>query len=226
MATINEPITVSVAPLPGTSVEGLIRDAAEQLLRANDYERLSWICSHPVTPEDLLLFFCERGICLDDLGHRRGPRRLLERMAHVHRYPEVVLTLAAELFTNADESAGAFAEFAKEHADSQWMLESLSRLSASSPEKAASFDAVVRAHPAAEQILRIREVHRLESAARQATDTEEIERFFGTDEPNVLRALAGNPATPRPLLVKLAEIRNVKNAVDIRNRAQRTLDGR
>ena len=204
----------------------LIRDAADQLLRKEDYELLSWICSHPATPEDLLLDFCDRGICLDDLGHRTGPRKLLERMAAVHRYPEAIVTLATELFTNAGESARAFETFANEHADCDWMLESLARRPASSLEKEALFETIVRGRPGAARILRIREVYRWKSTARQTTDPKEIQRLYETGEPDVLRALAGNQATPRSLLESLAAVKNVKNAADIRNRARRRLDDR
>jgi hypothetical protein len=222
MATVKEPITVAVFP-GDDSADALVRNAGHQLLQSHRLEDLPWICTHGSAPTDLLLELCDLGLYLNELGHRRGPRELLERLAERHHYPEAIITLAADLYTDPNESAESFANFLVRFADDTWMLESLARRDPSSQEKADAFLSVVRNHPGATLILHLIEARRDESAAESSTDVTAIERLFATNEPRVLRALADNRSVPRHLLEQLASVRGIAKAAEIRNCARRNL---
>src|SRR5436305_225704 len=99
-------LTINAAP--DASAAALIRAAVRQHLAKKDAEGLRWLCSHHDTPEDVLLEICDHGLCLDELGHRRGPRRLVEKMADDHHYPEAIISLALELYVSASEPDHAF----------------------------------------------------------------------------------------------------------------------
>jgi hypothetical protein len=92
----DEAVTISV--WPGAPAAALIRDAARQHLEAGKSEGLRWLCSHPDAPDDVLLEICDRGLYLDDLGHRRGPRRLLEKLADEHQRERSGLSYEIEDF--------------------------------------------------------------------------------------------------------------------------------
>jgi hypothetical protein len=222
MATIDEPITVTVDPAVD-SAETMLRNVAHQFLQAGRSDELSWICAHDFAPEDLLLELCDLGLCFMELGHRSGPRKLLERMADEHHYPEAIITLASKLYLDPDESTDSFAMHLGQHAESGWMFESLVRLEPTSAEKAKVFLSAIRSHPEAVRLLHLAEVRRFESAAAVATDSAEIECLFATNEPRVWRVLASNRSVPCHLLEQLASVTGIRNAADIRDRARRTL---
>jgi hypothetical protein len=222
MATIDKPITVKIAS-PNDAASAMLRDAAHQSRQAGHWEELSWICTHESAPVDLLLELCDLGLCLDELGHRRGPRELLERMAEEHHYPEAIITLATKLYTDPNESTDSFAKFLARFADDAWLLESLARLESSSREKADAFLSVAGNHPDATLILHLVETRRYESEAETSTDPTAIERLFATNEPRVLRALANNRSVPRHLLEQLASVRGLAHAAEIRDCACRNL---
>jgi tetratricopeptide (TPR) repeat protein len=72
---------------------------------------------HPGMSDATLFLLYERRCCLSYLGHRAGPRSLLERIAAEHRYSEAITTLALRYYNKLDYSAEAFADFLREHAD-------------------------------------------------------------------------------------------------------------
>ncbi|HVC94444.1 MAG TPA: hypothetical protein VND64_12175 [Pirellulales bacterium] len=220
----DEAITISAAP--GASAAALIRDVARQHMAVGNADALRWLCSHPDTPEDVLLEICDHGLCLDELGHRRGPRRLLEKLADERHYPEAIISLALELYVSALEPEGAFAAFVGRHADHAWVLESLAHKEASSPEKEAAYSLVLNAHPEAARMRTIQDSCRAERRARQSNDPAEIESLYATRDPAVWRALAGNPATPNALLAELAKARDIQCARETRNLAADTLSRR
>ena len=68
---------------------------------------------NPHTPEDALWAAYRRGRGITPLGHRRGPRALLEALAEEHGYSEAVVTLALHHY--ADEDDAAFRRFVERH---------------------------------------------------------------------------------------------------------------
>jgi len=244
----NEPITVTPEPAPAASLihdsthiilrgttggkhqaiaAALIRNAVHQRLAADDREAVRWFCQHPEAPEDLLVELCDRGVCLDELGHRQGPRKLLEKMADEHRYPEAILSLAICLFEDSGEPAERFAEFLNRHIKNEWLLETLARRgTASSAEKEAAFRMAIAGHPREKEFMDLREIGAFARRAAETRDAAEMERLFAADDPQVWRALASNRAAPRELLEKLASVEGVKNAREIRNLARERLKGR
>lgn len=225
MAAIDEPVTVPItvtgAQISAPSAGALLEIAMREEMEIQWFDDLPWISSHSSTPEEVLLSLCDRGLCLDELGHRTGPRKLLEKMADVHQYPEAIITLASELYTNPEERLDSFVSFVHRHADSLWMLESLAERDTSSPDKEAALLDIFRRSPEGERLLGICEVRRLAREALTTTDAAQIDQLYATGEPRIWRALADNRSVPRHLLDKLAAARGVKFAAEIRDRARR-----
>jgi hypothetical protein len=222
MATIDEPNIVTFPPGNG-SADAMVRNAGHQLLQSQRLDALPWFCTHESAPEDFLLELCDLGLYLHELGHRKGPRKLLERLADQHHYPEAILTLAKNFYSDPNESTVSFASFLARHADCRWMFESLARLEPSSSAKADAFLAAARNRPDAAQILQMVESHRFESEAETATDPAVIERLYATNDPRVWRALASNRSVPRHLLEQLTSVAGVRSAAEIRDRARRNI---
>lgn len=241
----NEPIIVTIEPPSaaalihnathvtlnggkhGAIAAALIRNVTHQRLAAGDLEAVRWFCQHPETPEDVLLELCDRGECLDELGHRNGPRALLEKMADEHRYPEAILSLAIRLFEDSNEPSKRFVEFLNRHANHDWMLETLAiRGIASSPDKEAAFLKAIAGHPRECDFKSMREALALAARAATTEDAHEMERLYGAEEPLVWRALASNPAMPHEMLEKLAKVEGVKYAREIRGLARQNLKRR
>jgi hypothetical protein len=122
-----------------------LRRALAHAIAAGDEDLARPLAEHPAMPEDALLDLCERGLCLGELGHRAGPRRLLERMASLHAYPEAILTLALDLYRDPGEPLDAFAAHARAHATHAWMLRALAEVDASGPEKEAFYESLLGA---------------------------------------------------------------------------------
>lgn len=217
--------TVVPEPPLENLTEALIRNAVHQDLLANRQESLRSFCLREDTPDDILRELYECKLFHRELGHRKGPRWLLERIAHETRYPEAVITLALELYTSDSGSATEFQSFIEEHSDNGWMLESLARQCPSSDGKAAAFRAVAARHPDHERILRLLQILEWEQKAGSETKASELERLFETHEPKVWRSLASNPSAPREVLEKLAEARDIPLAREIRATAKTMLSG-
>ncbi len=204
-------------------VPSLIRQAYEIHRRENAPERAGWLVWHPAAPEDWLLELCERGEFLHELGHRPGPRRLLEAMAARHRYPEAILTLGRILYTEVAEKVEDLRAFLSEHRDCLWLFESLAREDARPGEKEPIFLEVVVSLPEAAQIRQAVDDRKLEQKARETTDPAEIERLYRLEVPQVWRGLASNPHTPVATLQALCELKGVRFCREIRARAQANL---
>lgn len=220
----NHSVTVTVEPPLDAAAASLLRDAVRHEISAGHEDCLLWFCSHPTMPDDLLLEIFESGLCLDELGHRRGPRPLLEKLANEACYPEAIVTLALQLYTDSSESPEEFSRFVKQHSDHSWMLDSLVRQSASCAEKKSLLEEVIAAHPEAERLQHQLKVYHWSRQAAHIDDPRVIESLYATDEPAVWLALAGNRATPRHLIEQLAGIKDVRLARRIRNRAKEALE--
>ncbi|HQU44083.1 MAG TPA: hypothetical protein PK867_14785 [Pirellulales bacterium] len=217
------PVTIAVESPLDAAGASLFREAVRREIADRHEECLRWFALHPATPEDLLIEIYQSGLCLDDLGHRQGPSLFVEKMANEANYPEAILTVAIQLYTDSSESDEAFERFVRRHGANLWMLDSLVRRSGSSGTKESVLEQLIAAHPQAERLRHLLEIHR---AARRAAPTEnlhEIERLYAMGEPEIWLALAGNPSTPRSLLEKLAEVKDVRLARRIRNRARDAL---
>ncbi|HEU4453709.1 MAG TPA: hypothetical protein VFR81_11650 [Longimicrobium sp.] len=97
----------------GRAVHALLDDTP------SDDRFLHDLLMNPHTPEDALWAAYRRGRGITPLGHRRGPRALLEALAEEHEYSEAIASLA--LFHYAREDDGAFRRFVERHR-SDYML--------------------------------------------------------------------------------------------------------
>lgn len=123
------PLTNHYYDLACTAEDGERLGAAVLALLAEpdgeDGELLEPLLGNPATPPEALwaAYRQERGI--DALGHRRGPRALLEALAEEHGYDEAVTSLA--LFHYASEDDDFFRAFVARHRDSFMLRDNLRR---------------------------------------------------------------------------------------------------
>lgn len=113
--------TASDAALLGQAVLALLEEPAD-----DDDQLLDPLLSNPATPHEALWAAYRQGRGIDALGHRRGPRALLEALAAEQGYDEAVTTLA--LLHYAGEDDAFFRAFVERHRDS-FMLRHNLRLS-------------------------------------------------------------------------------------------------
>ncbi len=83
------------------------------------------LLSNPATPHDALWAAYRQGRGITALGHRRGPRALLEALAEEHRYDEAITSLA--LFHYASEDDAFFRAFVARHQDNFMLCFNLHR---------------------------------------------------------------------------------------------------
>lgn len=97
---------------------------------------------NPGMPEGYLLELCDRGVLTAELGHRTGPRSLLERMCEVHRYPEAVLTLGLALYRDPAVPPGEFTGFVQRYGEvsAGWLLRALAEAAPDSPPKQDAYE--------------------------------------------------------------------------------------
>lgn len=108
--------TASDATRLGQAVMALLEEPGDEEGRL-----LEPLLSNPETPHEALWAAYRQGRGIDALGHRRGPRALLEALADEHRYDEAITSLA--LFHYASQDDGFFRAFVARHRDS-FMLRS------------------------------------------------------------------------------------------------------
>ncbi len=110
---------VADAPRLGEAVHALLEEPSR-----NDHDLLDPLLLNPHTPEEALWAAFRQGRGITPLGHRRGPRALLEALAEEHRYSEAITSLVLFYYANEDDDA-AFRAFVERHrGDSmlQWNL--------------------------------------------------------------------------------------------------------
>jgi hypothetical protein len=86
---------------------------------------------HPNISEKVLFDLYDQGRCISALGHRKGPRLLLEKLAEEHAYSEAIVTLVFEYYGTPDADINEFVEFIKKYRDDpmlQWNIENTSKL--------------------------------------------------------------------------------------------------
>jgi hypothetical protein len=109
-----------------------LRDAI-RLLEAEDRAEaddvLLDLLFHPDIPDDVLLQLAEQGKFISVLGHRSGPRRLLEFLADTHRHPEAITTLALKYYGSSVAPAKPFREFLRRYEDVEMLEYNLRRAS-------------------------------------------------------------------------------------------------
>jgi hypothetical protein len=110
----------------GAAVRALLDEPGD-----DDHALLEPLLSNPATPHDALWAAYRRGRGIPALGHRRGPRALLEALAQEHGYSEAVTSLA--LFHYAGEDDAFFRAFVERHRG-DFMLRSNLRRSPLVPE--------------------------------------------------------------------------------------------
>lgn len=223
-------ITISLVPRSGDGLAvDLVREAAKQHLQGDDEEQaaqLCWLLSIAESSEAVIVELCRNQELHPLLGHQAEPRRLLEEMANVYRYPEAVLTLGVSLYEETHESGDALEGFLEKHGDNVWLLETLARRQASSFAKQSLFLIAAARNPASERIKRIHEQHGLAREAEITEDPEHLRALFASREPKVWLGLARNRRTPESLLEELIEVKDVALAREIREAAKHNLTHR
>jgi hypothetical protein len=132
----------AAAPAMVTSPDQL-RDIVERLLAEGRDELVDELVFHEQMPEDVLLSLCEAGRCVSALGHRGGPRRLLERVIELHGYAEAILTLGLDLYRDASVDAAVFEAFLERHRDHAWLRRTLAGIDPGDDRKRAAYASVI-----------------------------------------------------------------------------------
>ncbi len=200
----------------------LIRRAIELHVGESRGDRLSWFLSHPALTESIMTNILDSNpSLLTELGHLSGSRELLHLLAQTYQYPEAILTIAKQLYTDSSASVLEFQSFLEKHPDDAWMLKSLAHLWPSSQEKDDALVACLGRHrDLYDYFIEVRRSQQRQLRAAHETNAEAIQELFATRDPAVLRKLALNPHTPELLLRELVEIKEMKRAKEIRELAR------
>lgn len=100
-------------------VDAMLREPGSLVLLDN-------LSSHPEMPEASLNLLLDCGRCIGHIGHRHGPRAILERMASEHEYTESIITLVLSYFDEPSEDA-AWAAFVERHVGNMSVRRNLMR---------------------------------------------------------------------------------------------------
>jgi hypothetical protein len=203
----------------------LVRRAIEYHIAQKREDLLPWLLTHPALTEGVMTELLDSNpALLCELGHQPGPPKLLNFLAEKYRYPEAVLTVAKNLYTNPDVPTADFQAFLARHADNEWMLKSLAHLSPSTEKKEKELIAVLKNHTTAyDYFISVQRSLQRHKRAREATSEETMRELFQTGDPAALRGLVLNPLTPEPILRELARGQGIKGAREIRELANQAL---
>lgn len=215
------PLDASANDTESISVQ--IKDFVTYQYETGNRSYLHWLCSCDNASEEVLIELSQFEEFRSQLGHRSGPRRLLEVLADKYNYDEAILTLGRSLFVVSDENLAAFTAFLDRHQKHEWLLQSLAYLQASSSQKDAVYQETVSQHPSSDRLTRIRQVVDLQQRASEASDPSELQELFDSGESSVWLALAGNPQAPAAMLEEFATVKEVKHANAIRHAARQAL---
>jgi len=96
---------------------GELRAVIDPLLAEGDTGEwiLSGLVDHPNMPEEVMFQLAAQGRCLGALGHRSGPRALLEILAAEFGYSEAIKTLALNYYSADEVEDEEFARFVRRH---------------------------------------------------------------------------------------------------------------
>jgi hypothetical protein len=124
----NLPLANHYFDLAFTAEDARLGDAVLALLDEpddDDHDLLDPLLSNPATPHEALWAAYRQGRGIETLGHRRGPRALLEALADEHAYDEAITSLA--LFHYASEDDDFFRAFVERHRGSFMLRHNLRR---------------------------------------------------------------------------------------------------
>ena len=115
-----------------TATHEQLHELVKEMLRFRGrYRRL--LCAlvfHPNMAEKTLLLLLAKRCCITELGHRPGPRILLERVVARYRYSEAITTLALYHYGTSDYPTEAFAAFLEEHMGDSMLRSNITRATA------------------------------------------------------------------------------------------------
>ncbi len=174
--------------------------------------------AHPL-PDGIANDLIDRGVAIDMLGHSRQSEPVQWRLASF--YPEALLTLGTELYTDPKRDVSEFRALIDTlldaHPGRDWLLGTLLRRDPSSPEKEQVLVEALDRYPDSPDVRRMREVRPLLLSARKpAITSEEAQALLATREPEVLEQLAANPATPGEVVRAMTTTKGIRNASHIR----------
>lgn len=211
-----------------------------QSFRFQPDEEYLWSLIIPILadplPDTIAHDLIRRKLNLSALAHTRQSTSSLRLLAPL--VDEALLTLAQELYANADYSTSDFKKLLEQYSSHHWMLEKLAYCSPSSPEKKAIFLDIVAGHPDREKLESLTQgmsdfYQQCEEEERQkaynlqraheSTGADEIRQLWKTNDPAVLLELTRNPSTPRNVLLLLSQVRKLNGAPKIRHGAKNAL---
>jgi hypothetical protein len=209
-------VTLELTDASRAAAEALVRAAGFHHAREGDIDALRRLCAHPEAPEDFLLAVCHLPECQDVLAHRPLPRRVLEVLAELYRYPEALLTLGKQLYEDPSASMASFRAFLERHTDDGWLYETLAHSEPSTDKKEQALLSASAGTQWMDRVQQIRELKRNVQTASDTTDEILLRRLFQENQPEVWLALASNRHTPPYILQQLASVSDVKFARQIR----------
>lgn len=103
-----------------TQVEKVVAALIESCEAPEEY--ISPFIFHSLIPQDVLFYLLDRNICISDLGHRNGPRRLLERLAEEHAHSEAITTLMLDYYGTDENDDADFLAFITKYRNDPMLL--------------------------------------------------------------------------------------------------------
>lgn len=160
----------------------------------------------------------DRKIALVELGHTKQEHEVMWKLAEM--VDEALLTLAIDVYTKITFGIDETEILFNKYHNNSWMLETLIHREPSSTEKRRLFESALQKNTDSDSLQRLLNVvDNAKLARRNDLTIEEFNSLFQTNEPIVWLSLSKNPNTPADILNKLLDVKNIKNARQIRNSA-------
>lgn len=85
--------------------------------------------------DEILMGLSDDPKIVDQLGHRKGPLKLLWKIAREHEIPEAILTIGNSYYCDPEISSETFGDFIKQFVHVEWLMRSLIHQTPSQIEK-------------------------------------------------------------------------------------------
>lgn len=182
------------------------------------WRRLVFLYDKPL-PKQIVFDLIDRKIALLHLGHTKQHYEVMWKLAEI--VDEALLTLAIDIYTKRNFGIEETEILFNKFYDHTWMLETLIRNEPSSIEKRRLLEAALQKNKNADSLQRLLTVvDNAKLARRDDLSMEEFNALFQMNEPHVWLSLSINPKTPAYILNRLVDVRDIKNAKQIRHSAR------